>query len=786
MFRYIMAIILLAPYSVLTGQVCVGTAGEVTWSYWRNLPDNDFGELYADEYYPNRPDGSRIINSVKSPVNFDNQYGSTIRGFISVPVSESVLFNITGDDDVRFYLSSDQNADNLQLEASINGHTGTEEHDKYPEQNSRSITLQSGQFYFFELHHIEGNGGDHLGLHWKTSFTGLTDWNFVSSQYINNIGCLSELCPERGTACNDGDSTTSDDQQDGYCNCVGVKSSDNTCIGEKSLVEAYYYDDIPGGDLSDLYMDPDYPAMPNRYERLDMLGIEQRLEADSFGTLVQGYLTVPVTGQYQFNITSNVDGIFFLSSNDDSALKQTHQILTSNTTAPTEHDKYIYQSTAPLNLERGKYYYYEINHKESSYTEHFGLFWKTPFAIDDHWKRLPSFYLYDYNCEIACIAEGTLCDDGDPFTNNDSFDVNCNCVGVPCSGPDCNDPLASYVPYPECGLTDQLDNRADASWLSCQASQSPITTYGNRHWLQYDLGSEHRIWSSHVWNYNVANSTSEGFQDVSIDYSIDGVTWTNLGNYNWNQAPGDSEYSGFVGPDFGGTKLRYILVTSLDQSGSCRGISKMTFSSLACQSQGMPCDDGDDQTLNDTFDSDCNCIGTGGVFANCSQDTLILGDSTLSLMDYSAIKLINTESLIQQGSEVSFMANESVELMPGFEGSTGAILTVQIDDCRETQAITGSKRVRNLKKQMEENPLIIMHVDHSDDLIIGYHVREQGFASLNILNQKGVIVASLLSHKVDNPGYFTKRIRTKKLSDSDYTIELQTGGKQFEKNIELR
>ena len=589
-FKYTVFIFILINAFDGVSQICVGAAGEVTWSYWRNLPDDSFGELYADEYYPVRPDGSRIINSVKSPVNFDNDFGSIIRGFLSVPTSESVLFNITGDDDVRFYLSSDEHPSNLQLEAYINGYTGTEEYNKYPEQNSRPISLQSGQYYYFELHHIEGGGGDHVSLHWKTSFTNIDVWNFVSSLYLNNIGCTPEECPERGTNCNDGDSSTTDDQHDGFCNCIGVSAAGNTCIGERGLVEAYYYDDIPGGDLSDLYMDPSYPGMPARYERLEMLGIEARLEADSFGTLVQGYLTVPITGQYEFNITSNVDGIFFLSSNDDPALKQSHQILTSNSTDPTEHDKFIYQSTAPLNLEKGKYYYYEINHKESSYTEHYSLFWKTPFGVDDLWKRLPSFYLFDYKCEIACITEGTLCDDGDPFTNNDAFDANCNCTGVPCAGPDCNDPLASYVPYPECGLTDQLDNRADASWLSCQVSPSPIATFGNRHWLQYDLGIEHRIWTSHIWNYNVANATTEGFQDVSIDYSLDGVNWTNLGSYNWTQASGDSEYSGFAGPDFGGVKVRYILITSLDQTGDCRGISKMTFASLACQSQGLPCD----------------------------------------------------------------------------------------------------------------------------------------------------------------------------------------------------
>jgi len=157
-------------------QICVGTPGEVTWSYWRELPDDELGELYADEYYPDRPDGERIINSVRSPLNFDNLYGSVIRGFITVPATESIEFNVTGDDDIRFYLSADDSPDHLQEEALINGHTGREEHDKYPEQTSRAIPLTAGAYYYFEIHHVEGGGGDHATLWWKTTFTGLVDW----------------------------------------------------------------------------------------------------------------------------------------------------------------------------------------------------------------------------------------------------------------------------------------------------------------------------------------------------------------------------------------------------------------------------------------------------------------------------------------------------------------------------------------------------------------------------------------------------------------------------------
>ncbi len=757
------------------GQICVGTPGEVSWSYWRHLPDDLFGEMYADEYYPNRPDGSRKLYSVQSPTNFDNLFGSVIKGFISVPTSENLEFNITGDDDVLFYLSSNESPDNLVMEAYIDGYTGKEQHDKYPSQTSRMIPLTAGQYYYFELHHIEGGGGDHVTLWWKTSFTGLANWSFVPSQYIADVGCLPASCPDRGTPCDDGDTSTTQDVEDGHCNCAGTPQTSNTCVGERSRVEAYYYDGIPGGDLSDLYEDPNFPAMPDRYELLDMLGIGYRIQADSFGTLVQGYLTVPVTGMYKFNLTSNHDAIFFLSSNDDPALKQTHQILTTSSTGSVEHNKYIYQSTAPIMMQQGQYYFFEINHKESSWVEHYSIFWKTPFGPANQWKRIPSIYLYDYTCEISCISEGIPCDDGDPFTNNDAFNNNCECVGTPCSGPDCNDPMANYVPYQECGLTDQVDNRTDASWLSCQPSQSPNPAHGTRHWIQYDLGMEHKLWASHIWNYNVVGGVNEGFQSVTIDHSMDGVNWTSLGNFNWSLASGDPDYPGFSGPDFGGVRARYVLVTSQDNIGSCRGISKMTFSTQECGPVGGSCDDGNPDTVNDRYDSECNCIGRSTSFNDCTRDTLTLGDSTLTLTNYSAIRFLESSSSINAGSNVQFMANEQVELLPGFEGLTGAILTLRIDDCSVTQFTQNQNILSRIRSALQQNPLVVIPIENTDEQWIGFYVDQSVDVQLEIVDTKGTAIVDLLAYHLQNPGYYTKRIRTKKLTDISYEVRLTAG-----------
>ena len=50
------------------------------------------------------------------------------------------------------------------------------------------------------------------------------------------------------------------------------------------MLEAYYYDGIPGGDLEDLYEDPDFPSIPKRYELLD-IGMMRKNHEERFPDL---------------------------------------------------------------------------------------------------------------------------------------------------------------------------------------------------------------------------------------------------------------------------------------------------------------------------------------------------------------------------------------------------------------------------------------------------------------------------------------------------------------------
>ena len=122
-------------------------------------------------------------------------------------------------------------------------------------------------------------------------------------------------------------------------------------------------------------------------------------------------------------------------------------------------------------------------------------------------------------------------------------------------------------------------NYWNQSWVSCTTSDNPNAVRGNSHWILYEFHEAQNIDSSYVWNANRAGESGWGFQDVVVDYSIDGSTWIELGQYTFPQAPETETYVGFLGPNFGGIFLEKILITALSthDGGSCASIAEMQF-----------------------------------------------------------------------------------------------------------------------------------------------------------------------------------------------------------------
>lgn len=112
------------------------------------------------------PSGTDILTSLEGPVNWGDNYGTRIRGYIIPPTTGSYTFWIAGDDHCELWLSSGMNPGQKTLIANVTGWAGSRDWNKYASQKSAAITLTAGQRYYVEVLHKEGTGGDNVAVGW--------------------------------------------------------------------------------------------------------------------------------------------------------------------------------------------------------------------------------------------------------------------------------------------------------------------------------------------------------------------------------------------------------------------------------------------------------------------------------------------------------------------------------------------------------------------------------------------------------------------------------------------
>ncbi|MEM7111379.1 MAG: PKD domain-containing protein [Chloroflexota bacterium] len=140
--------------------------GGISREYWLNISGNDLDNLRDHPNYPNLPSGGDTLDSFATPRYWNQNYGARVRGYLYAEVSGEYTFWLASDDDGELWLSSDNNAANAALIASVSGWTFPDEIDKYSSQVA-TVTLTAGQLYYIEALHKQGSGADHLTLFWQ-------------------------------------------------------------------------------------------------------------------------------------------------------------------------------------------------------------------------------------------------------------------------------------------------------------------------------------------------------------------------------------------------------------------------------------------------------------------------------------------------------------------------------------------------------------------------------------------------------------------------------------------
>lgn len=137
-----------------------------TW-YYDGITGTKVEDLRSAEKFPDNPDEIVELNSLQSPTDRADNYGSLTRGYIQPPTDGSYRFFVAGDDETQLWLSTSEDPTQADMIASVTGWSSPGDYNKYSSQTSASIPLDSGEKYYFEIRHQEGVGGDHFGVAWE-------------------------------------------------------------------------------------------------------------------------------------------------------------------------------------------------------------------------------------------------------------------------------------------------------------------------------------------------------------------------------------------------------------------------------------------------------------------------------------------------------------------------------------------------------------------------------------------------------------------------------------------
>ena len=148
------------------GSLGNGGLGNITYQYWDNIAGSSVSNLTSNINYPNSPAGSFLLSSTEAPINFLDNYGARMVGYIVPRETGNYTFWVSSDDNSELWISTNELAANKVLRASVTGFTGVQEWNKYASQKSVTISLTSGQIYYIEVLHKESTGGDNLAVGW--------------------------------------------------------------------------------------------------------------------------------------------------------------------------------------------------------------------------------------------------------------------------------------------------------------------------------------------------------------------------------------------------------------------------------------------------------------------------------------------------------------------------------------------------------------------------------------------------------------------------------------------
>lgn len=421
---------IIVPENDVTYQAVYGSAGTALCSasgsilreYWSNIVSKTLDEVP----FNSPPTGSSELTSFEGPSNFDDNYGSRIRGYICPPSTGNYTFWIASDNTSELWISTNDNPANKIKRASVTGWCAPREYTKYASQQSAAVYLVAGQRYYIEAIHRESGEGDHLSVGWQipggqlerpipgsrlSPYVAQLGVTITSPMNNSSFGQGSDITisalpgggegPIQKVEFYVGQNKLGEDATSPYSynwsnvaagnyqltakainnSTTAVSQTVNVtvsnvsgCTASGGITREVWYN-VPGGNVSAIpvTMPPDLTQEITQFKAPSNSG-------DNYGQRLKGFICPPSTGNYTFWISSDDNSELWLSTNDDPDNRQKIAYVIG-WTASGEFTKYASQQSVPINLVAGQKYYIEALHKEGTQGDNMQVGWQIPGGV---------------------------------------------------------------------------------------------------------------------------------------------------------------------------------------------------------------------------------------------------------------------------------------------------------------------------------------------------------------------------------------------------------------------
>lgn len=147
--------------------VAVAGKNTILREYWMGIGGWAVGDLTKEPAFPDKPSGTSLLEIFEAPVDWAENYGTRIRGYVHPPATGDYTFWISSDDNSELWLSRTDDISKKKLIARVPKHTGVRQWNTFGEQKSKKIRLEAGKRCYIEALHKEGEGYDNVAVGWQ-------------------------------------------------------------------------------------------------------------------------------------------------------------------------------------------------------------------------------------------------------------------------------------------------------------------------------------------------------------------------------------------------------------------------------------------------------------------------------------------------------------------------------------------------------------------------------------------------------------------------------------------